>query len=63
MAAFSDAEKQDLDRLGQASPDSDLTGSGQASVDSQVDYSPEEEKALVRKGPWALVHSAVRDRG
>ncbi|TNY18958.1 MFS general substrate transporter [Rhodotorula diobovata] len=55
MAAFSDAEKQDLDRLGQASPDSDLTGSGQASVDSQVDYSPEEEKALVRKVDWALL--------
>lgn len=61
MVSFSDAEKQDLARLDQASPD--LTNSGQQSVDSQLDYTPEEERAITRKGACALsVHLGRRSR-
>ncbi|GAA5847996.1 hypothetical protein JCM9279_003524 [Rhodotorula babjevae] len=53
MVSFTDAEKQDLARLDQASPD--LTNSGQQSVDSQLDYTPEEERAIVRKVDLCLL--------
>ncbi|BGP41928.1 hypothetical protein JCM10449v2_005925 [Rhodotorula kratochvilovae] len=51
--SLSDAEKQDLSRLEQASPD--LTNSGKQSLEAPLEFTAEEEARVVRKIDWYLL--------